>query len=64
MFHENKFITNFKEKAELFNTFFENQCTLLNNSSILPNNLTKQTNKSLDTVNFSTDDKQFAYLLI
>ena len=64
MSHENKFITNFKEKAELFNTLFENQCTLLNNSSILPNNLTKQTNKSLDTVNFSTDDKQFAYLLI
>ena len=54
-FHENKFITNFKEKAELFNTFFANQCTLLNNSSVLPNNLAKLTNKSLDTVNFSTD---------
>ena len=56
LFHENKFITNFKEKAELFNTFFANQCTLLNNSSVLPNNLAKLTNKSLDTVNFSTDD--------
>ena len=56
LFHENKFITNFKEKAELFNTFFANQCTLLNNSSVLPNNLTKLTNKSLNTVNFSTDD--------
>ena len=56
LFHENKFITNFKEKAELFNTFFANQCTLLNNSSVLPSNLAKLTNKSLDTVNFSTDD--------
>ena len=28
LFHENKFITNFKEKAELFNTFFANHCTL------------------------------------
>ena len=45
LFHENKFITNFKEKAELFNTYFANQCTLLHNSSVLPNNLTKLTNK-------------------
>ena len=52
LFHENKFVTNFKEKAKLFNTFFANQCTLLNNSSVLPSNLAKLTNKSLDTVNF------------
>ena len=56
MFRENKFITTFKEKTELFNTFFARQCTLLNNSSALPNNLAKLSNKSLDTVNFSTDD--------
>ena len=30
--------------------------TLLNNNSVLPNNLAKLTNKSLDTVNFTTDD--------
>ena len=56
LFHENKFTKNFKERAELFNTFFANQCTLLNNSIVLPSNLAKLTNKSLDTVNFSTDD--------
>ena len=39
-----------------FNTFFANQCTLLNNSSVLPDNLAKLTNKSLDLVNFSTND--------
>ena len=55
LFHENKFITNFKEKAQLFNTFFANQCTLFNNSNVLPNNLAKLTNKLLDTINFSTD---------
>ena len=26
IFHENKFITNFREKAELFNSLFPNQC--------------------------------------
>ena len=55
-FPENKFITTFKEKTELFNTFFAHQCTLLNNSSALPNNLAKLSNKSLDTNNFSTDN--------
>ena len=29
LFHENKFITDYKEKAELFNHFFQNQCSLL-----------------------------------
>ena len=56
LFHENKFITIFKEKAVLLNTSYANQYHLLKNSSALPNNLAKLTKKSLDTVNFSTDD--------
>ena len=56
LFHENKFITDFKDKAELLNTFFANRCTPLNNSSVLPNNLAKLTNESLDKVNFSTEN--------
>ena len=39
LFHENKFITDFKEKAELLNHFFVNQCSLLSNNSVLPTNL-------------------------
>ena len=35
---------------ELFNTFFANQCTLLNNSNILPDNLAKLTNKPTDDI--------------
>ena len=56
LFHENKFIINFKEKTELFNIFFANQCTLSSNSSVLPDNLVKQTNKSIGSVDFSNDD--------
>jgi len=33
--HENKFITNFKEKAELFNSCFAKQCTILETGSDL-----------------------------
>ena len=48
LFHENKFITDFKEKAELFNHLFVNQCSLLRNNSVLPTNLPHITNKCLD----------------
>ena len=29
LFYENRFITDFKEKAQLFNIFFSNQCSLI-----------------------------------
>ena len=55
-FHENKFITDFKEKAELFNHFFVNQCFLLSNNSVLPTDLPQLTNKCLDSIHFSSSD--------
>ena len=36
LFHENKFVTNFKEKPMLFNSHFATQCSLISNSSKLP----------------------------
>ena len=56
LFHENKFITDFKEKAELFNHFFVNQCSLLSNNSVLPTNLPQLTSKFLDSIHFSSSD--------
>ena len=56
LFHENKFITDFKEKAELFNHFFVNQCFLLSNNSVLPTDLPQLTNKCLDSIYFSSSD--------
>ena len=57
LFHENRFITDFKEKAELFNSFFSNQCSLLKNRSKLPTNLRYVTDKRLQrTINFTIDN--------
>ena len=56
LFHENKFITDFKEKAELFNHCLVNQCSLLSNNSVLPTNLRQLTSKCLDSIYFSSSD--------
>ena len=37
LYYGNRFITDFKEKAELFNSFFSKQCSLISNNSALPN---------------------------
>ena len=58
LFHENKFITDFRENAELFNHFFffVNQCSLLSKNSVLPSDLLQLTNKCLDLIHFSSSD--------
>ena len=48
--HNNKFVISFKEKAELFNTFFAEQCSLPNNNSELPNSLLFLAEKRLSNV--------------
>ena len=47
IFHDNKFITDFREKAELFNSFFASHCALITNTSELPTNCKSFTDKSL-----------------
>ena len=54
--HGNEYVTDFKKKAELFNSFFVKQCSLISNSSELPLNLHFTTEKHLDTLNFSNND--------
>ena len=56
LFHENKLVTDFREKAEIFNSYFVKQCSLINSDSSLPCEITKKTNNSLYSVSFSTED--------
>ena len=56
LFHENCFQTDFKEKTELFNSFFSDQCFLLNNCSKLSTNPRYVTHKRLSTINFTGDN--------
>ena len=56
LFHENKLVTDFSEKAEIFNSYFAKQCSLINSDSSLPCEIIKKTNNSLYSVRFSTED--------
>ena len=53
LFHENEYVTDFKKKAELFNSFFAKQCSLISNGSELTLNFSE---KRLNTLNFSNTD--------
>ena len=55
-FHGNESVTDFRKKAELFNSFFAKQCSLVSNSSELPLNLPYSTENRLDTLNVSKND--------
>ena len=56
LLHENKFVTDFKEKAKPFNAFFAKQCSLIKNSSKFPLHLHYLTDYRLSSVSFSQDD--------
>ena len=56
LFHENKFVTNFLEKAEHFNSVFSKQCSLINNGSTLPTHMQYLTNNRLSSMTFPSDD--------
>ena len=42
LLHQGKFVTDFKEKANIFNNFFVNQCSIVSSNSELQVTLTKK----------------------
>ena len=55
VFHDNKFVIDFREEAKLFNTIFAEQMTLQKNNSELPKNLLV-TEKRLSNVQISNEN--------
>ena len=53
LYYDNHFITNFKEKAELFNSYYSKQFSLISNSSSLPSYIIYTTEKRLYKVALS-----------
>ena len=56
LFHDNKFITDLKEKSEIFNSFLAKQCSVIDNGSTLPSLFPLIIEKSLSDVDFSVHD--------
>ena len=55
LFRKNNFVPDFKEKAELFNSHFATQCSLVNNSSQLSSHIQYLPDNRLSCVSFSND---------
>ena len=56
LYYENRFITDFKKKAELLNCFFSKQCFLLVNHSKHPTSLSFGADRRLSSATFSAED--------
>ena len=55
-FHSNKFISNFRGKADLFNNFFAQQCTLTDNASEILAILYTKTTKTFSSIPVTRPD--------
>ena len=53
---DNKFVTDIKTKANIFNKFFADQCTLLKNNSMLPTNQMFLTQARIQSFDLNEDE--------
>ena len=56
LFHQNRYITKYKDKAESFNNFLANQCFLIKNCSVLRSVLFNLTENGISPIDFGSDD--------
>ena len=56
IFHDNKFITDFSKKADLSNSLFAKQYSIVENTSVLPSSTNPITDQYLANIEFTKDD--------
>ena len=56
IFHDNKFVTDFSKKADLFNSFFAKQFSIIDNNSVLPSSTIPVSDQYLANIEFTKDD--------
>ena len=56
IFHNSKYVNDFKEKSEIFNSFSANQCSLIPDNSMLPSELKLLTEHTLTSCDFFESD--------
>ena len=56
LFHQSKYVTDFKKKAQIFNSFFNKQCSIIQNSSKFPLTLDKKLENSISSITFKCND--------
>ena len=56
IFHHKKFVTDFSKKADLFNSFFAKQCSVIESNSVLPSSSIPVTDQCLANIEFTKDD--------
>ena len=52
MLFNGAFVTDFQEKANIFNFSFAKQCTLVSNNSVLPSEFTYMTEERIHSITF------------
>ena len=56
LYHDDKFVCGFKEKSKIFNNYFAQQCSVINNNSTVPERILYRADASLAKIVFTTDD--------
>ena len=56
LYYDDKFVCDFKEKSKIFNNYFEQHCSVINNNSTAPERILYRADASLAKIVFIADD--------